>query len=233
MTSRINTKLGKEFNFLEYSLIDIFCLYFSFKLYKNFIKIKPNIITILSGLSGLLGIIIISLYPSRMIFLLGSLLLIIFLILDCIDGEVARQTNQKSSLGAWLDPFFDKLIESSLLLASGYFAFKYGFSLKIYFMVSCSIIFFQFNQFLLIMDQLNRKNFSSSNSLKKKKSIKGIFLNLFLKNFSLGHSALVVSFMILINLGLIEHLAQIYFFWSLFTLIAPVGSKFSTLLKEL
>jgi phosphatidylglycerophosphate synthase len=38
-------------------------------------------------------------------------------ILDCADGQLAKLTNQTSALGAFLDPFFDRIIDAGTLLA--------------------------------------------------------------------------------------------------------------------
>ncbi len=37
-------------------------------------------------------------------------------ILDCADGQLASLTNQKSALGAFLDPFFDRIVDIAVLL---------------------------------------------------------------------------------------------------------------------
>ncbi len=37
-------------------------------------------------------------------------------ILDCADGQLASLTNQKSALGAFLDPFFDRIVDIGVLL---------------------------------------------------------------------------------------------------------------------
>ena len=41
----------------------------------------------------------------------GALLLQLSLVVDCVDGEVARYTRAFSSLGAWLDASTDRVKE--------------------------------------------------------------------------------------------------------------------------
>lgn len=204
----------------------------SSRTYIFFIKFKPNTITIVSGLFGLIGICLIFFNSFQHSILLGSILLFVFLILDYIDGDVARATDQKSKIGAWIDPFFDKLVEGFILLVAGYYALSASYSIEAYLVASLPIILFQLNQFLLIMDRLIHNQFISENK-KTQNSLKTYsLLNLILKHGSLGHSALVLSFIFFINIGLIDHLSLIYLFWSFFTLLPTILAKLRGLLNE-
>lgn len=66
----------------------------------------PNIITLLRIF--LIPVFVTSLVYRR--FDLGLYVFIIAAITDCLDGLIARAKNQKSSLGAFLDPLADKLL---------------------------------------------------------------------------------------------------------------------------
>lgn len=72
--------------------------------------LSPNTITIISGVFGILGAILLI---SDNIFLLffAGVCINIFAILDLVDGDVARAKKMQSVFGQWLDIFFDKLNE--------------------------------------------------------------------------------------------------------------------------
>jgi phosphatidylglycerophosphate synthase len=64
---------------------------------------------ILSGFAAL------SFIPgSRWLVLIGSLLIMVSFILDCLDGQLARYTGQSTSFGYWLDLFGDRVRELGL-----------------------------------------------------------------------------------------------------------------------
>ena len=67
---------------------------------------KPNFITILGFLSGIVGGY---LYLNGY-FILGSVLFVIFNIFDNVDGEVARYRKLCSALGGWLDTMAGHLL---------------------------------------------------------------------------------------------------------------------------
>ena len=69
--------------------------------------IKPNTVTVISLLIGL-GAAYISGAGN---YLIGGLLLLLSLILDCVDGEIARYKKEFSTLGAWLDALSDRVKE--------------------------------------------------------------------------------------------------------------------------
>ena len=71
------------------------------------LKLKPNFITVISFLVGVFAAI----EFSRSNYIPGALFLQFSLILDCVDGEVARYTKQFSRFGAWLDALSDRVKE--------------------------------------------------------------------------------------------------------------------------
>jgi phosphatidylglycerophosphate synthase len=85
----------------------------------------PNQVTTLSFLIGLY-----SAYSfSRGEFihtLIGALLLQLSIIVDCVDGELARYTRKFSKLGAWLDAVTDRVKEYLVFLGLAYGAAKSG-----------------------------------------------------------------------------------------------------------
>ena len=80
--------------------------------------LSPNRITALMIAIGLIGAAIAAL-PGWWPALLAALLIQGYLLLDCVDGEVARYIRQTSPKGVYLDRLGHYLVESSLLVALG------------------------------------------------------------------------------------------------------------------
>ncbi len=76
-------------------------------------KIHPNHITVLGFVVGIGASVAIS-YGAVLI---GLVLLWVSGGLDVLDGTVARLTNRSSTLGAFLDLVFDRVVEGLLILA--------------------------------------------------------------------------------------------------------------------
>jgi len=72
--------------------------------------LSPNFITSISFGVGLLAAAFFA-TGNRWLIILGALLLQLSLIIDCVDGEVARATRRFSVLGAWLDASTDRVKE--------------------------------------------------------------------------------------------------------------------------
>jgi len=71
---------------------------------------SPNAITLISFSVGIAAAVSFAV-GNRWAFVLGAVLLQLSLIIDCVDGEVARATRRFSSLGAWLDASTDRVKE--------------------------------------------------------------------------------------------------------------------------
>jgi phosphatidylglycerophosphate synthase len=56
----------------------------------------------------------------------GAILLQISIIVDCVDGEIARYTRKFSELGAWLDAITDRVKEYAVFLGLAYGAFVHN-----------------------------------------------------------------------------------------------------------
>ena len=70
----------------------------------------PNAITVLSFAIGIAAAVLFAL-GDRWALVAGAVLLQLSLIIDCVDGEVARATRRFSALGAWLDASTDRVKE--------------------------------------------------------------------------------------------------------------------------
>jgi hypothetical protein len=85
----------------------------------------PNQVTLISFAIGLLSAYEFSRGTFWPIFI-GAILLQLSIIVDCVDGELARYTRQFSALGAWLDAITDRIKEYLVFFALAYGAAKSG-----------------------------------------------------------------------------------------------------------
>lgn len=89
------------------------------------LKMTPNQVTLISFAIGLLSAYAFSRGTFWPIFA-GAFLLQLSIIVDCVDGELARYTRQFSALGAWLDAITDRIKEYLVFFALAYGAAKSG-----------------------------------------------------------------------------------------------------------
>jgi phosphatidylglycerophosphate synthase len=85
----------------------------------------PNQVTLISFLIGLYSAYSFS-QGGFAATLIGALLLQLSIIVDCVDGELARYTRKFSSLGAWLDAVTDRVKEYLVFLGLAYGAAREG-----------------------------------------------------------------------------------------------------------
>jgi hypothetical protein len=89
------------------------------------LKMTPNQVTLISFAVGLYSAYQFSQGTFWSIFA-GAVLLQLSIIIDCVDGELARYTRQFSQLGAWLDAITDRIKEYVVFFALAYGAAKDG-----------------------------------------------------------------------------------------------------------
>jgi phosphatidylglycerophosphate synthase len=89
------------------------------------LRITPNQITLISFAIGLLSAYEFSRGDFWSIFT-GAILLQLSIIVDCVDGELARYTRKFSQLGAWLDAITDRIKEYLVFFGLAYGAAKNG-----------------------------------------------------------------------------------------------------------
>jgi hypothetical protein len=94
------------------------------------LRMTPNQVTLISFAIGLLSAYEFSRGDFWSIFI-GAVLLQLSIIVDCVDGELARYTRQFSALGAWLDAITDRIKEYLVFFALAYGAEKNGHNLWI------------------------------------------------------------------------------------------------------
>jgi phosphatidylglycerophosphate synthase len=89
------------------------------------LRVTPNQITLISFGIGLLSAYAFSRGDFWSIFA-GALLLQLSIIVDCVDGELARYTRKFSQLGAWLDAITDRIKEYLVFFGLAYGAARDG-----------------------------------------------------------------------------------------------------------
>ena len=89
---------------------------------------SPNLVTVISFIIGI-GAAASFAVGERWGLVLGALLLQFSLIVDCVDGEVARATRRFTALGAWLDASTDRVKEFLAYAGLAYGASRSGVSL--------------------------------------------------------------------------------------------------------
>ena len=89
------------------------------------LKMTPNQVTLISFAIGLFSAFEFSKGTFWTVFA-GAVLLQLSIIIDCVDGELARYTRQFSQLGAWLDAITDRIKEYLVFYALAYGAAKQG-----------------------------------------------------------------------------------------------------------
>jgi phosphatidylglycerophosphate synthase len=85
----------------------------------------PNQVTIASFAIGLYAAFLFA-QGDTWCLIGGAILLQASIIVDCVDGEIARYTRKFSELGAWLDAITDRVKEYAVFLGLAYGAFVYN-----------------------------------------------------------------------------------------------------------
>ena len=80
--------------------------------------LSANQVTLLSILVGLSGCVLFS-FGGHINFIIGAILINIWAILDCVDGNLARLLNTKSKYGWFLDSITGFMLNSILLFCMG------------------------------------------------------------------------------------------------------------------
>jgi hypothetical protein len=86
---------------------------------------SPNLITLLSFAIGIAAAASFAMGQTWAL-VLGAVLLQLSLIVDCVDGEVARATRRFTALGAWLDASTDRVKEFLAYAGLAYGAARFG-----------------------------------------------------------------------------------------------------------
>lgn len=82
-------------------------------------RATPNQVTLASFVIGIFAAYLFT-TADFWLMLLGAVLLQVSLVVDCVDGELARYTRKFSRLGAWLDAITDRVKEYAVFLGLAY-----------------------------------------------------------------------------------------------------------------
>lgn len=85
----------------------------------------PNVVTVVSLAFGILAALLVA-TGARWAWVLAAVLLLVALVVDCVDGEIARFTRRFSPLGAFLDAVGDRVKEYAVLAAVASVAVRQG-----------------------------------------------------------------------------------------------------------
>ncbi|MHA3837377.1 DUF5941 domain-containing protein [Terrabacter sp. AAH1] len=86
---------------------------------------RPNVVTLVSLLLGLAACALAAV-DARWAWVLAAVLLMASLVVDCVDGEIARFTRRYSSLGGWLDAVSDRVKEFTMVAAVAWVSARRG-----------------------------------------------------------------------------------------------------------
>jgi phosphatidylglycerophosphate synthase len=161
-------------------------------------KVTPNKITLLSLLIGVLA----SLFFLFDFKIISFFLLHLSFLFDCVDGQLARATNNFSKIGSFLDNISDRIVENFLLLV---FVYKYDF-FYIDFLIFFNMLFSYIQDILI---------YSKTEFLKLKKIEKVIFSPIYFLNrsFVILILSLSIYFASLLYLLLIAYIIGVIFYF--------------------
>lgn len=153
----------------------------------------PNQITILSGIFGVIGAVLL-VFQNYLMLVLAAICIQIFTILDLVDGNIARAKGMQSKFGQWLDIFFDKLNDFLLITGLTLGAYLDIGREHVLILGMCLMGFVFFIQFVMVVNSTllkTKKNFADQSNARGAFtgcSIKHIG-RVALRHASLGHSA--------------------------------------------
>jgi len=83
-------------------------------------RVTPDALTLLMIAVGLVAAVVIGVWPGVPAAVLAALLIQLYLLLDCVDGEVARWTRRTSARGVYLDRLGHHVVEAAIVLGLGW-----------------------------------------------------------------------------------------------------------------
>ncbi len=198
----------------------------------NKTQASPNQITLIGAIIAVIGVF---LYPKNI--LTASWLLLLYMILDLVDGDIAREKKIFSVLGNWGDKMTDKLIEGLILFAAYIRLSNEPFYQALIFVILIYMFVSQFsmesinnllrNQGLKIK-KLNNDNLAKRNNFKEQ-CLR--FIKYLVNSFTLAHSSLILMLTfgaLLINL---KSIVLILFVMSVYSSIILTISHYRICLK--
>ena len=88
-------------------------------------NVSANAVSVLSGIVSVIGCVLLSL-PFRWSAITGIILINLWIVLDCVDGNVARVTKKSSRMGEFFDATYGYIICAFDFLAIGIAAYNWS-----------------------------------------------------------------------------------------------------------
>jgi hypothetical protein len=101
--------------------------------------VAPNTVTVVSLLVGLLTAVLCGIGGWGLL-VVAAVLLQVSLVLDCVDGEIARYARRFSPLGAWLDVTGDRLKENGVYAGLALWSFRAGNDVWVWALLTMALI---------------------------------------------------------------------------------------------
>jgi phosphatidylglycerophosphate synthase len=150
-------------------------------------SIKSNHVTIFGALIGFLGLTLYLLFQNNIVL---TLFLIIYLVCDFLDGDLARARNSFSNLGSALDKYVDKFVLIFIIILIINFNIIPSNSFVLEKLIL--ILFVLYFQILLVLNShFEFKNITNESIKKNNKAF--IFLNFYLRP---THINIIIYFLI-------------------------------------
>ena len=197
-------------------------------------NLTPNHITIISGIFGVIGSLML-ISTQHYYLIISAILIQLYAILDLVDGDVARIKNLQSAFGMWLDIFFDKLIDFLIILSLTLGIF-FDTNEVIYLIIGVAlmgIVFF--NQFTMVLNDTVFKSARNNDVASEYKETfnkslihRFIFksLTLFRTHLALQHNTFLLIISIFAILDLVKFGMIFIFFHGLLSLILSIIINF-------
>lgn len=100
---------------------------------------SPNAVTVASMALGVLAAVLV-LVDQRWSWVAAALIIQLALVVDCVDGEIARFTRRFSALGAWLDAVGDRVKEYAVFAACAFVGVRHGGDLWVLATVAMALV---------------------------------------------------------------------------------------------
>lgn len=187
-------------NFLTLYIFRQISTKISYFLLNKFPKINGNHITSLSFIIAMIGLSLFSL-ESAIFWIGGCILIILFHILDCVDGELSRFQKKSSIMGGTYDNLVHDYVNAFFFFWAG--IGLYNYLKNVYFIYFSSLIIISILLFNIILLSIKLGNPKYSKDLSKKMQIKN------LKNSHLTIKEVLFSFFGFLGLHFIVLIASI------------------------
>lgn len=160
-------------------------------------SLTANQITLFSGLLGIAGASLL-IINSRLYSVLAGICIILYMLFDGIDGDIARAKNMQSRYGQWLDVFFDKLNDLLLIICLTFGVYR---TTELWWTMALGICLMGFTFFLQFVMLANYTIFNTAASEKPPDALESDKINRPLKRIAksvmlhgiMGHSSFLLG----------------------------------------